>query len=70
MGLPPLTNRNVIHFLLFVNIFCQKNFATIFHRFLCQRDLLPNVLIILGNRACCWSGKRGIKSRYRIDPMT
>ncbi len=29
-GLPPLTNRNVIHFMLFVKYFCQNYFLVLF----------------------------------------
>ena len=29
-GFPPLTNRNVIHILLFVKYYCQKNFLVLF----------------------------------------
>lgn len=32
-GSTPLTNRNVIHKMLFVKCFCQKNFLTILARY-------------------------------------
>nr|DAQ20392.1 MAG TPA: hypothetical protein [Caudoviricetes sp.] len=67
LGSPPLTNRNVIQYLLFVKNICQKKITTIFVGLLYLRDLLPNLLKILGNRACCSVAHRGIKSRYRND---